>query len=74
MATFTIYHDKVEQKRFENQESDLCLYKYILSHQSHSVHWAIKYEGWYVEMENEEGEFISKPDEYSFYWAKKIIK
>jgi len=71
MATFIIFHNKVEQKRFENQESDICLFKYILNHQSQSVHWAIKYEGWSVEIENKDGVFVSKPNKYSFDWVKK---
>lgn len=70
MATFIIYKDKVEQKRFENQESDLLLFQYMLKNQGQSIHWAIKYEGWSIEMENEEGKFIMKPKKLNLEWEQ----
>lgn len=56
MRTFIISQDKKEVKRFTNQESDFAACKYIQSHQSQSLNWALRYGGWQVEEIDEETE------------------
>jgi hypothetical protein len=43
-------------KEFENQKSDFEAFKYILNHQSSSIHHAVKYEGWNAIGYNDDGE------------------
>jgi len=54
MVTFKIYKDKELLKEFNNQDSDFCVLKYMLNHQSSSMHHALKYEGYKVEQIDEE--------------------
>lgn len=54
MYTYKIYHDNELKKTFENQQNDICIFGYMLRAQSNSINHAIKYEGWKVEIINEE--------------------
>jgi len=54
MYTFIIYHDNEIKKTFENQPNDLCIFGYMLRAQSNSINHALKYEGWKIEIINEE--------------------
>ena len=55
MITINIYHDNKLEKTFENQENDFNAFKWMLNHQGQSIDWAIKYEGWKVEVIDEKG-------------------
>ena len=67
---FIIYHEKKEVKRFENVESDFCLIKWFLNNQTHSMHWALKYEGYYIEMLEDGKKYKSVTNKYSFDWVE----
>lgn len=54
MYTFKITHDNKLIKELNNQESDFNVFKFLLSYQSQSIHWAIRYEGYKVEQIDEE--------------------
>ena len=54
LFTYKVYRDNELKKTFEHQTSDLCIFKYMLMAQSNSIHHAIKYEGWKIEIINEE--------------------
>lgn len=54
MYTYKIYHDNKLQKTFENQPNDICIFGYMLRAQSNSINHALKYEGWRIEITNEE--------------------
>lgn len=64
MYTYIIYQDNKEVKRFENQESDFPTLKYIQSHQSQSLDYALKWGGWNVEEINED-------TKESIFWRDK---
>lgn len=57
--TLRIFQDNVLRKEFNNQKSDFEAFKYVLNHQGNSINHAIKYEGWKVEIENEQTKEIS---------------
>ena len=61
MTTYIIYNDKKEVRRFENQESDFPTLKYIQSHQSQSLNYALRYGGWDVEE-------IDEQTKVSIFW------
>jgi hypothetical protein len=66
MLTLIITKDKKEVKRFENQTSDFEAFKYLLNHNSSSTSRAVKYEGWDVEIiDNETGEKSTYSEEYN---------
>ena len=46
MLDVIITKDGVKVASFENQNSDFCAFRYMLAHQSQSIHWAVRYEGW----------------------------
>lgn len=54
MITFNIYHNNKLEKTFENQKDDLNAFKWMLNHQGQSIDHAIKYEGWKVEVIDED--------------------
>lgn len=54
MVTFKIYKDNKLIKEFNNQESDLNVLRFMLSYQSQSMHYALKYEGYKVEQIDEQ--------------------
>jgi hypothetical protein len=54
MVTFKIYRDNQVIKEFNNQNSDFAVLKFMLNHQSSSMHHALKYEGYKVEEIDEE--------------------
>lgn len=54
MLTIIITQDNKELKRFENQESDIKALGWLLRNQSNSTSHAIKYEGYKVEVINQE--------------------
>ena len=61
MKTYIIYNDNKEVKKFENQNSDFPVLKYIQSHQGQSLNWALKYGGWKVEE-------IDQETKVSLFW------
>jgi hypothetical protein len=67
---FIIYHGKKEVKRFEGVESDFYLLKWFLNNQSHSMNWALKYEGYYIEMLEDGKKYKSVVNKYSFDWVE----
>lgn len=54
MITINIYKDNKVVKTFENEYSDFCALKWLLNHQSNSTDWALKYEGYKVEIIDQE--------------------
>ena len=54
MVTFKIYRNNKVIKEFNNQNSDFEVLKFMLNHQSSSMHHALKYEGYKVEEIDEE--------------------
>jgi hypothetical protein len=54
MVTFKIYRGNQVIKEFNNQDSDFVVLKFMLNHQSSSMHHALKYEGYKVEQIDEE--------------------
>ena len=46
MFTYILYRDGKEIKRFENQDNDFCILKYILDNTSQSMHYAFRYDGY----------------------------
>lgn len=54
MYTFIISHNGEVKKRFENQESDMQAFKFLLRSQSQSTSWALRHGGWKVEQIDEE--------------------
>jgi hypothetical protein len=54
MYTYKIYHNNELKKTFENEKNDFCVFGYMLKAQSNSVSHAIIYEGWKVEIINED--------------------
>ena len=54
MITVNIYKDNQILKTFEHENSDFCALKWLLNHQSNSCSHAIKYEGYKVELIDEE--------------------
>lgn len=53
MYTFVISHNGEEKARFENQSSDIKVFRFMQTNQSQSISWAIKNEGWEVKQINE---------------------
>jgi len=64
LFTYNIYHDNKLKKTFEHQPNDLCIFGYMLRVQSNSINHAIKYEGWKVEIINEETNSIEYMKSY----------
>ena len=54
MVTFKIHKDNKIIKEFNKQDSDFCVLKFMLNHQSSSMHHALKYEGYKVQQIDEE--------------------
>ena len=56
METFKleIFKDNVLQETFANEKSDFKAFKYLLDHQSQSIDWAVRYDGWDVKITNEQ--------------------
>ena len=54
MYTLRIFRDNELRKEFKHEKNDFAAFKYLLDHQSNSINHAIKYEGWKVEIEDEE--------------------
>jgi len=46
MYTYIIYSDKKEIKRFEDQNSDINIFKFMLNCQGNSMDYAFKYGGY----------------------------
>lgn len=57
--TYIIYLDSKEINRFENQESDSCVFKYLLNKQSQSVSYALKHGGYSVKIMNQSTQEIT---------------
>lgn len=54
MYTYKIYRDNELLKTFENQQNDICIFGYMLRIQSNSINHALKYEGYKIEITDEE--------------------
>ena len=54
MYTFIISHNGEVKKRFENQESDMQAFGYLLRAQGNSTDYALRYGGWKVEQINQD--------------------
>ena len=54
MITVKIYKDNELKKEFNKQETDFCAFKWLLDNQGQSCSWAIKHEGWKVELIDED--------------------
>jgi len=50
--TVTISKDGQIKKVFENQNDDSFAFGWMLRNQSNSTDWALRYEGWKVEVKN----------------------
>jgi len=50
MLTFNIYQDNDLKKTFTDQESDQNAFGYMLRIQGNSINHALRYEGWNVEV------------------------
>ena len=66
--TFIISQDGKEYKTLTNQPIDVVLYGEMLRAQGNSINHAIRYEGWKIEMINEQTNerFVSKYKD--LYW------
>ena len=53
-TSFEIYKDGKLIKEFAKQTSDFAPFKWMLDHQSSSIHHAIKYEGYEVKCINDD--------------------
>ena len=63
--TVIVTYDNKEVARFENQNSDIEGFKYLLRNQGQSTSHAVKYEGWDVVITDNETKLITKySDEY----------
>lgn len=51
---FIITRDGKELKTFEKQTTDFEPFKWLLNYNSSSIHWALRYEGYKVEVVNEQ--------------------
>lgn len=58
-ATITVYRDGKELVKFEHEKSDFCAFRWLLNHQSSSTDWALRYEGYKVQIKNEQTGEIS---------------
>lgn len=54
MLTIKIYHKRELKETFTDQVSDLCALRYLHMAQSNSADHAIRYEGWEVELTDQE--------------------
>jgi hypothetical protein len=52
--TYRIYQDNKIRKEFENQLTDYNVFSWMLRNQHNSVHYALKYGGWKIEVTNEQ--------------------
>ena len=52
--TVRIYHNNELKTTFTDQESDMCALGYLLRVQSNSTDHAIRYEGWKVELTDQD--------------------
>lgn len=50
LYTYNVYHDGELQASFTDQPNDMKAFGYVLDHQSASVHHALRYEGWKIEI------------------------
>ena len=53
LVTVTIFRDGKELKKFEHEKNDFCAFRWLLNYQSNSTDWALKYEGYKVELKDE---------------------
>lgn len=54
MITVKIYHDNELKKTFTDQHSDACALGYLHMAQGNSADHAIRYEGWKVELTDQD--------------------
>lgn len=54
MFTYKIYHDDKLKKEFKDQETDVNVFGYMLRIQGNSVSHALKYEGWKINVFDQE--------------------
>jgi hypothetical protein len=64
--TYKIYQNNELKKTFEDQVNDLKVLGYMLSAQSNSMDHALKYEGWKIEIINQE----TNEKEYMKPWLR----
>ncbi len=53
--TVIIYKDNKEVKRFENEESDFCAFRWLHQNQGQSTDWAMRWGGYKVEVIDDNG-------------------
>ena len=66
-CTYNIFQDGELKKTFENQLNDMNVLGYMLRAQSNSMDHALKYEGWKIEIINQE----TNEKEYMKPWTRK---
>ena len=60
--TYYIYQDKKLIKQFDNQDTDVNVFGWMLRNQGQSIHWALKYGGWHIEYGNGDGSIYNYAD------------
>jgi hypothetical protein len=66
METFTyrIYQDNELRKEFSNQTDDTNVFGWMLRNQHFSVHYALKFGGWKIDVVNEQTQEVRKYQSY----------
>ena len=67
MYTYTIFHEGKEICKLENQQNDINLLGKMQKLQSNSMDWAIRHEGWQIELIDQKTGIKSKMKSYVNY-------